>query len=186
MQRVFYSLYDPGGCAASRCGHRSGLKRFSIQRSQRHPTRSSTYSDNAVPFRRQPTGATNYIGNGTDHALLTKGTPPVGARSKSSAPPKGPLLDLADGPVAVSATSQTLSAQVPDQTATSGTPKSVFRFIWFSRAGVAASKLRASHGRLGKARSRLLSVPGEEFVQAEVVKRGLGSAYVSMGSTDTS
>src|SRR5215831_5272946 len=38
----------------------------------------STYSANAVPIREQPTGATQYVGNGTDYHLLTAVDPDHG------------------------------------------------------------------------------------------------------------
>ncbi|HWY49571.1 MAG TPA: hypothetical protein VNX70_19440 [Bryobacteraceae bacterium] len=75
---------------------------------------SSTYSANVVKIREQPVGPTQYLGNGTDYHLLTAVTPDLGG-GKSSAPSKGSVLDLQDGPAAVATTFQTAIGQGPSQ-----------------------------------------------------------------------
>jgi hypothetical protein len=74
----------------------------------------STYSANAVGIREQPTGATQYLGNGTDYHLLTAVTPDHGG-GKSAAPPRNGSLDLDSGPAAIATTFSTAIGQGPNQ-----------------------------------------------------------------------
>jgi len=74
----------------------------------------STYSANDVAIREQPTGATQYLGNGTDYHLLTAVTPDLGG-GKAAAPPRTSELDLDSGPVAVATTFSTATGQGPPQ-----------------------------------------------------------------------
>jgi hypothetical protein len=74
----------------------------------------STYSANAVGIREQPTGATQYFGNGTDYHLLTAVTPDHGG-GKSVAPGKNALLNLSGASVPVTTGFQSAVGQGPDQ-----------------------------------------------------------------------
>ena len=74
----------------------------------------SSYSANAVGIREQPTGATQYIGNGTDWHLMTAITPDHGG-GRSAAPGKNALLDLSGGSVPVATGFQSAAGQGPDQ-----------------------------------------------------------------------
>ena len=74
----------------------------------------STYSANAVEIREQPTGATQYLGNGTDYHLLTAVTPDHGG-GKSAAPGRNAALDLDSGAAAVATMFSTAIAQGPAQ-----------------------------------------------------------------------
>ena len=75
---------------------------------------TSTYSANAVVMLKQPTGATQYIGNGTDYHLMTAVTPNHGG-GRSAAPGKNALIDLSDAAVSVATGLGTAVGQGPDQ-----------------------------------------------------------------------
>jgi hypothetical protein len=76
----------------------------------------STYSANAVEIREQPTGATQYLGNGTDYHLLTAVNPDRGG-GRTAAPGRNALLDIDTGPVPVATTYQSAIGQGLDQEA---------------------------------------------------------------------
>src|SRR5215472_16886257 len=78
-----------------RRGRRSGLKHFSVLWKQPTLPDPSIFSANAVPFTRQPTGATHYIGNRTDYALLTERKPAVGTGNKSAPTDCGVIITIA-------------------------------------------------------------------------------------------
>jgi hypothetical protein len=91
-----------------------GFSAFLFSRDESTLPASSTFSANVVKIREQPVGPTLYLGNGTDYHLLTAVTPVLGG-GKSSAPSKGSVLDLEDGPAAVATTFQTAIGQGPSQ-----------------------------------------------------------------------
>jgi hypothetical protein len=91
-----------------------GFSAFLFSRDESTLPASSTFSANVVKIREQPVGPTQYLGNGTDYHLLTAVTPDLGG-GKSSAPSKGSVLDLEDGPAAVATTFQTAIGQGPSQ-----------------------------------------------------------------------
>jgi hypothetical protein len=74
----------------------------------------ATYSANAVGIREQPTGPTQYFGNGTDYHLLTAVNPDRGG-GRTAAPGKNAFLDIDSGPVAVTSTFQSAAMQGPAQ-----------------------------------------------------------------------
>jgi hypothetical protein len=74
----------------------------------------STYSANFVELREQPTGDTQYLGNGTDYHLETAVTPDHGG-GKSAAPPRNAALDLDNGSTAVATAFSTAVGQGPNQ-----------------------------------------------------------------------
>lgn len=74
----------------------------------------STFTANAVKIREQPTGDTQYLGNGTDYHLMTAVTPDHGG-GKLTAPGKNALLDIDSGPVAVATTYRSSIGQGPPQ-----------------------------------------------------------------------
>jgi hypothetical protein len=78
--RIFNTLVDTG------LGTGVGFLAFLYSGHNELPPRS-TYSANFVEIREQPTGATQYVGNGTDYHLLTLVTPDLGG-GRGAAPPR--------------------------------------------------------------------------------------------------
>lgn len=105
--RIFNNFVDTGA------GTGLGFLSFLYSGHNALPNQS-TFSANAVEIREQPTGDTQYLGNGTDYHLETAVTPDHGG-GKLSAPPRTAVADLADGPVSVAASSGTSVGAGPDQ-----------------------------------------------------------------------
>ena len=105
--RIFNNFVDTGQ------GTGIGYSAFLYSGHNNLPDRS-TYSANDVEIREQPTGATVYLGNGTEYDLLTKVNPDHGG-GKTAAPGKNAFLDLDGGPVAVATTYQSTAGKGPAQ-----------------------------------------------------------------------
>ena len=105
--RIFNNFLDTGE------GTGLGFVSF-LYSGQNNLPAPSSFSANAVEIREQPTGETQYFGNGTDYHLLTAVTPDHGG-GKTAAPPRTALLELASGPVPVAASSGTRIGQGPAQ-----------------------------------------------------------------------
>jgi hypothetical protein len=105
--RVFNNFVDTG------LGTGIGFVSFLYSGHNTLPS-TSTYSANAVEIREQPTGPTQYLGNGTDYHLLTSVNPEHGA-GRSAAPGKNALIDIDGRPVAVATGFHSAVGQGPDQ-----------------------------------------------------------------------
>ena len=94
VYRIGNNFIDTGG------GTGIGFTAF-LYSGQHNLPAISSFSANTVPIREQPTGATQYVGNGTDYHLLTKVTPDGGG-GRATAPGHNLSINLANGVVSVS------------------------------------------------------------------------------------